>query len=149
MPAPWDTCSAYHTRLNALIMRTCARMPATESRESLAQGYPFVVDEGGGAFYGPKIDIKVQPSDPRPHAVRVRGGVPLPLPFQLAELPARAIALCGVWRCEHEVLRQIWFCTLLWLTACVPRIGIPEHFCRGKHVRIKWGPANFSAASQR
>lgn len=27
-----------------------------------AKGYPFVVDEGGGAFYGPKIDIKVLPS---------------------------------------------------------------------------------------
>eukprot|EP00208_Stichococcus_sp_RCC1054_P007308 CAMPEP_0206145366 /NCGR_PEP_ID=MMETSP1473-20131121/27127_1 /ASSEMBLY_ACC=CAM_ASM_001109 /TAXON_ID=1461547 /ORGANISM="Stichococcus sp, Strain RCC1054" /LENGTH=719 /DNA_ID=CAMNT_0053541539 /DNA_START=164 /DNA_END=2323 /DNA_ORIENTATION=+ len=25
-----------------------------------AKGYPFVVDEGGGAFYGPKIDIKVR-----------------------------------------------------------------------------------------
>lgn len=25
-----------------------------------AKGYPFVVDEGGGAFYGPKIDIKVK-----------------------------------------------------------------------------------------
>ena len=24
------------------------------------QGWPFVVDEGGGAFYGPKIDIKIQ-----------------------------------------------------------------------------------------
>ncbi|KAF8073257.1 Threonine--tRNA ligase [Scenedesmus sp. PABB004] len=25
-----------------------------------AKGWPYVVDEGGGAFYGPKIDIKIQ-----------------------------------------------------------------------------------------
>ncbi len=24
------------------------------------QGWNYVVDEGGGAFYGPKIDIKIQ-----------------------------------------------------------------------------------------
>ena len=25
----------------------------------MTQGWPYVVDEGGGAFYGPKIDVKV------------------------------------------------------------------------------------------
>lgn len=30
-------------------------------KESLAaKGWDYVVDEGGGAFYGPKIDIKIQ-----------------------------------------------------------------------------------------
>lgn len=29
------------------------------------KGWPFKVDEGGGAFYGPKIDIKIQVRDRR------------------------------------------------------------------------------------
>jgi threonyl-tRNA synthetase len=29
------------------------------------KGWPFKVDEGGGAFYGPKIDIKIQVRDGR------------------------------------------------------------------------------------
>ena len=28
-----------------------------------AKGLPYSVDEGGGAFYGPKIDVKLRDSD--------------------------------------------------------------------------------------
>ena len=41
--------------------------PSLEVAPPVFQGWPFVVDEGGGAFYGPKIDIKVHGGTPSRH----------------------------------------------------------------------------------
>ena len=87
VPVPWSASGAYHARLAAQIMRNRASAPATESRKAAVQGYPFVVDEGGGAFYGPKIDIKVQPPDPRPHTSRIAGRGPCPSPSSGQSFP--------------------------------------------------------------
>jgi threonyl-tRNA synthetase len=38
------------------------------------KGWPFTVDEGGGAFYGPKIDIKIEVRG-RAYAEQLIGGL--------------------------------------------------------------------------
>ena len=48
------------------------------------KGWPFEVDDGGGAFYGPKIDIKIQVRHPRQQLHK--GGVICP---RSSPLPVR------------------------------------------------------------
>jgi hypothetical protein len=53
------TLSARHSSI-CLLLQVQLLNPADLS--TLLQGWPYVVDEGGGAFYGPKIDVKVTAS---------------------------------------------------------------------------------------
>jgi threonyl-tRNA synthetase len=61
-------------------------------------GHPFAKDEGGGAFYGPKIDVKIQDSLGRQHQCAT-----VQLDFQL---PIR-FGLEYVGKEKNEVLRPV------------------------------------------
>lgn len=74
------------------------------------KGWPVTVDEGGGAFYGPKIDIKIQVRPRTPRLLSAR-----------AWLWLRVVN--GGSRCVQDAIGRKWQCSTIQLD-----FNLPERF---------------------
>eukprot|EP00803_Ostreobium_quekettii_P009557 evm.model.scf_85EXC.15 EVM.evm.TU.scf_85EXC.15 scf_85EXC:113633-120711(+) len=61
----WDLCSGPHVESTGKIKQDAFDLESLAAEAALVEaleskGWAYVVDNGGGAFYGPKIDVKIQ-----------------------------------------------------------------------------------------